>query len=426
MRSLPLVIIVLVVTLIGIFTQLTLGDVTTRDPGPKSPHGDNFKVSCSVCHSSKGWKIDKEVYSFDHGTTKMPLVGQHTNVDCMLCHKTLIFSDAKKECVGCHTDVHESTVGSQCNRCHTPQSWLVNNITTIHQQSRFPLLGVHSSIDCYQCHKSETFRRFEVLGTDCYSCHSANYAATTQPNHASSGYSVQCTECHTVFSTEWKGTGFDHSYFPLVQGHASINCIACHTAGKFTKISSDCVACHQTNFNATTNPNHRALNFSTTCTTCHSLAPGWKPTTFDHSKFPLTQGHAINDCAKCHANGNYTTTSKECSSCHLSNYNATTNPNHQALNFATACSSCHTTLPGWKPASYTQHDALSFPIYSGKHRGQWTSCVDCHANTGNYKVFSCIDCHTHNKTSMDSKHKGEKGYAYNSASCLNCHPKGSN
>jgi len=36
-----------------------------------SPHGRDFKVSCKTCHSPKGWQIDKEVYSFDHNTTKL-------------------------------------------------------------------------------------------------------------------------------------------------------------------------------------------------------------------------------------------------------------------------------------------------------------------------------------------------------------------
>jgi hypothetical protein len=25
---------------------------------------------------------------------------------------------------------------------------------------------------------------------------------------------------------------------------------------------------------------------------------------------------------------------------------------------------------------------------------------------------------------MDSKHRGENGYSYNSVACLNCHPRG--
>ncbi len=462
-----------------------------------SPHGADFKISCNVCHSPKSWKLDKEIYSFNHDKTKMPLLGQHAKTDCKLCHPTLVFSEAKVECASCHKDVHESSVGPECNRCHTNNSWLVQDITRVHQQSRFPLVGVHSTVDCNQCHKSETFLRFEVLGTECYSCHSDLYSATTQPNHKISGFSIQCNECHSIYSKSWSGTNFNHNFFPLKQGHEGVACLKCHTNGQFTKIPTDCFTCHQSDYNATSNPNHLAANFPTTCnschttqpgwkpasfnhtnfpltqghsitdcakchangnyentptdcflchqadynatanpnhltanfpttcTACHTTSPGWKPATFNHNSFPLTQGHAITDCAKCHVNGNYTNLAKDCIACHQGDYNATSNPKHSALNFSTVCTECHTTNPGWKPASYRLHDALSFPIYTGKHRGEWSSCIDCHSNTSNYKAFSCTNCHEHNKTEMDNKHSGESGYTYLSSACLNCHPRGS-
>jgi hypothetical protein len=352
MRNLSLVIIALAIILIGIASQVTQ-EAGVALKQPVAPHGDSFKVGCSVCHSEKGWVIDQEIYSFNHDLTKMPLVGQHTQINCKLCHPTLVFSEAKNECAECHIDVHESTVGNECSRCHTPHSWLVNNITQIHQQSRFPLVGVHATVDCYQCHKSETFRRFEVLGTECYNCHIGDYVATTQPNHISVGYPTQCNDCHSIFSKEWKGTGFNHNFFPLTLGHSLISCDQCHTSGTPAKISSECISCHQAEYNSTSNPAHPILNFSNNCT------------------------------------------------------------------------ECHTTNPGWKPASFRQHDVLSFPIYSGNHQGEWNSCTDCHSNTANYKVFSCIDCHEHNKSDMDNEHEGESGYSYNSISCLNCHPRGS-
>ena len=158
MRIISIFLSAISIFLIGFFTD--------------SPHGEKLKISCSECHGTSGWKLDKTVYSFNHSTTKLPLVGQHKDTDCKMCHATLVFSDAKPECSSCHSDVHEATVGLECNQCHTPKSWLVPDITKIHQRSRFPLLGVHSTVDCFQCHKSATFLKFEVLGTECYNCHS--------------------------------------------------------------------------------------------------------------------------------------------------------------------------------------------------------------------------------------------------------------
>jgi len=533
----------------------------------QSPHGADFKVSCKTCHSSKGWQLDKETYSFDHNTTKFPLVGRHTDVNCKQCHQTLIFKGAKNKCNECHIDVHKTTTGPDCSRCHTPNSWLVNNISEIHQMSHFPLLGAHKTADCIQCHKSESQTSFDVAGINCIDCHRQNYMATTNPNHIQAGFSEDCYTCHPSTSMQWSGAGFNHSFFALVQGHATPKCSDCHTTGRYSDAKTDCYSCHQKDYTSTTDPNHSASSFPTTCGNCHTLNPGWKPASFDHgsfpltlghsnpkcidchtsgtysslstdcytchqkdyagtnnpnhsasgfstvctqchttnpgwtpakidhSKFPLTLGHSGPKCTDCHINGNYASTSSDCYSCHQKDfqsttnpnhstsgfstvctqchttnpgwkpttfnhssfaltlghstptcndchkgnytstssdcitchqvdYNKTVNPNHQTLGFSSVCTQCHTTNPGWKPASYLQHDSQSFPIYSGKHRNQWNSCTDCHSNPSSYAQFTCISCHEHNKTDMDNKHQGRSGYSYTSAACFQCHPRG--
>lgn len=390
----------------------------------ESPHGTAFKVSCSTCHSSKGWMIDKEIYSFDHSKTKLPLVGQHKVVECKLCHQSLVFSEAKTECNKCHTDVHQSTVGEDCSRCHTPSSWLVNNIADIHQRSRFPLLGAHRTADCYDCHKSESLARYDVLGVNCIDCHRPDYQATINPKHAEAGFSEDCSTCHPVNSFQWAGAGFNHNFFALVQGHSAPKCDECHTTGRYSDASPVCNTCHLADYNASVNPDHKASNFPLTCENCHTLSPGWKPASFDHSRFPLTLGHSGPACADCHKGGNYTSTPTDCYACHATDYNNTTNPKHQTLGFSVTCTQCHTTNPDWKPASYAQHDTKSFPIYSGKHRGEWNSCAECHTNASNYAQFTCLSCHEHNKTDMDREHRDENGYSYDSAACLKCHPTG--
>jgi len=320
-----------------------------------SPHGAGFEVNCMDCHNTNGWKIDLKTLTFNHNTTKFPLVGQHQSVNCLLCHTSLDFSKAGQECVQCHTDMHNQTLGDDCARCHSPKSWVVNNITELHQRSRFPLVGAHLSADCYACHKnaSPSLLNFAPLGVNCIDCHQNDYNNTTNPNHLTGNYSTNCLECHNMASTSWTGAGINHNFFPL------------------------------------------------------------------------TLGHNISNCQDCHKTPNYSGTSPECVSCHLANYNSTTNPNHGSLNFPTNCKVCHTTDPGWKPAQYNDHDLLSFPIYSGKHQGQWTKCTDCHNNPSSYSIFTCIDCHDHNQPDMDSEHGDVQGYAYNSPACFACHPTGS-
>jgi hypothetical protein len=378
-----------------------------------SPHGSGFKISCNKCHSSKGWELDKSIYSFDHNSTKMPLLGQHNTLNCRQCHKSLVFADAKTNCSDCHNDIHQSSVGSDCSRCHNQASWLVNNINSIHQFSRFPLLGAHRTADCSQCHVSESLLRFDVLGVNCIDCHRADYMTTSNPNHIQSGISENCSSCHPVNAFQWSGAGFNHSIFPLVQGHSTVKCTDCHKTSNYSDAPADCYSCHQQDYLAAKSPDHNASHFSINCQDCHTLSPGWKPASFNHTSFPLTQGHATPTCNDCHK-GNYTSTSTDCYSCHQTDYNNSSNPNHKTLNFSTTCSQCHTTIAGWKPANYSQHDSQFFPIYSGRHRGQWNTCSDCHTSTANYALFDCIHCHT-------NVHRGKN---YTNTQCYSCHPRG--
>ncbi|RMG63668.1 MAG: hypothetical protein D6715_10875, partial [Calditrichaeota bacterium] len=144
---------------------------------------------------------------------------------------------------------------------------------------------------------------------------------------------------------------------------------------------------------------------------------------FDHSQtqFPLTGAHVSLNCVACHASG-YTNTPTDCYSCHQANYNSTTNPNHQAAGFPTDCQNCHNTS-NWNQTTW-DHDNQYFPIYSGKHKGKWSVCADCHVDGNNFAVFECIFCHEHRKSKMDQKHQGVSGYVYLSTACYSCHPDG--
>ncbi len=381
----------------------------------QSPHGTSFKVSCNKCHSAASWKLDKSVFSFDHNETAMPLRGSHQSVSCRMCHTSLVFNEAKSTCASCHRDIHENTTGPDCERCHNSVSWIVANTNDLHRHTRFPLSGAHQMADCSGCHPSASQLRFEPQGITCVECHRSDFLATTQPNHVQSGFSEQCMDCHSVNSFDWKwnGSQINHSFFPLTAGHAVTDCKKCHTGDGYSGLSTECSSCHLPNYNAATNPNHVAAGFSTTCSQCHSTNPDWKPATINHSFFPLTLGHSITDCKACHTNGNYVNTSSECASCHLTNYNQASNPNHVTAQFPQTCNQCHSTTPGWKPASF---DHTQFPLTLG-HSG--VDCSQCHTN-GNYNNTSseCVSCHLadYNKTT-DPNHAA----AQYPQTCNQCH-----
>ena len=338
----------------------------------QSPHGPDLKIDCAACHSTEGWVINNswelnspakpkfsaatgwelvtDTARFHHNKTDYPLLGQHISVDCRSCHQSLIFSEASPECISCHTDMHQQTVGADCARCHDSENWLVDNISELHYENGFPLVGAHSAAGCFECHTSETALRFDRIGNDCINCHLDDYTATLHPKHQEAGFSKDCSECHDVFKFDWTTSQVNHDFFPLTKGHDISDCTQCHTSGDFGNTPNTCVACHQTDFNNT------------------------------------------ND------------------------------PNHQSANFPTDCASCHTTDPGWMPAEFLEHDASFFPIYSGKHQGQWDKCSDCHSNSSDYGVFTCTNCHLNPET--NNSHDGVSGYVYEDPACLVCHPTG--
>jgi len=184
----------------------------------QNPHGKDFILNCADCHTTGGWKYSASA-AFNHNNTQFKLEGQHVYTNCRECHTSLVFAETKTNCSDCHTDMHNTTVGNDCAKCHTPKSWIVNNITEIHQQSRFPLLGAHNTADCSACHTSASKLEFQPLGVECIDCHRADYDATKNPNHTQTGLSTNCIECHKIEAFEWTSYGYNHDFCPLTKGH---------------------------------------------------------------------------------------------------------------------------------------------------------------------------------------------------------------
>jgi hypothetical protein len=366
----------------------------------QSPHGKDFNIDCSSCHQTDSWKVNLSKVSFDHSKTSFNLIGQHQNVDCKSCHSTLIFSQANNDCLSCHKDIHQGTVGFDCASCHTPTSWIVKDIYRIHQNSRFPLLGAHKLADCEQCHTSYAELKFDVLDVDCYSCHTQDYNNAQTPNHLTANFSKDCQECHNIGSLSWSTSNINHSFFPLVGGHALPSCYSCHQQNTFAGLTPECYSCHRQNYETTNDPSHISTGIPTTCDVCHSIS-GWKPAQFNHNitQFPFTGRHVNVNCADCHITV-YTGTPTDCYSCHKQNFQSTTDPNHITSQFPTECSLCHTTS-GWSGATF-DHNTSGFPL-TGKHIS--VSCADCHTTGYTGTTTDCYSCHQQNfQSTTDPNH----------------------
>jgi hypothetical protein len=374
-----------------------------------------YSQACEQCHVPLGWQPAR----FDHPGT-FPLTNGHAGRACAECHSTPnSFNGQSTACVSCHNDDYATSTtpshaaagfSTDCLQCHDTRTF--SNSRWSHPSS-FALTFGHAGRDCMACHTGQVYAG---TPTACNGCHMANYQATQSPNHVAGGYPTDCTGCHNT--SAWRGAGQGHpASFPLTNSH-SIACNACHTTpGIFTGQSTDCVSCHLTNYQGAQNPNHVAGGYPTDCTGCHNTS-SWHGAGIGHpSSFPLTNAHA-RACTDCHTTpGIYTGQNPACVSCHLPDYQGTTNPPHVSFGMSQTCQDCHGTTV-WSNGTF-QHN---FPITSGAHRN--IPCFDCHNNASNRTAFSCIDCHEHRQSSMNSKHSGVNNYAWVSARCYQCHPNG--
>ncbi len=348
-------------------------------------HNGTLGNQCAVCHTPSGWKPS----TFNHNNSAFQLTGKHQTVACESCHINGVFKGTPMDCASCHsdTDPHQGRLGTQCTECHTTNGWKPS--TFDHANSSFQLTGKHTTAACAQCHKDMFF-----VGTPtaCASCH-----GSVDPHSGALG--AQCETCHTTAA--WKPSTFNHanSSFKLTGKHTTVACGSCHKDMKFKGTPTTCFACHAAN-------DHHGGKYGTNCAACHSTA-GWKPATFDHnlSSFPLTGAHVSTACTKCHINGVFTGTPKECVACHSSK-------DVHAGKAGTNCATCHTTT-AWKPSTLSH----TFPLRHGN--GTAASCATCHPSSLN--AYTCYGCHEHTPTNIASEHKDVRNF---SQDCVQCHADG--
>jgi len=244
-----------------------------------------------------------------------------------------------------------------------------------------------------------------------------------------------CSDCHTPDA--WKPLSsnrvFNHNEtrFPLMKRHREAECIQCHPGESaaeqhaFSKARPECVTCHFDIHNG---------DFGSDCGRCHQPETwemlGWRRD-HDLTLFPLEGAHAQLPCRACHGGvfpslmGNMDTT---CETCHFPSVQDKIAAEEHTNN--TDCIFCHNTRK-WSPIDMAHHD-LVFPIYSGSHRGVWSTCeAECHYDPNEYTVFSCglegeggAVCHEHEKSKMDREHDEARDYRYESHACYDCHSRG--
>ena len=394
----------------------------TTDPNHAA---EGYPTTCQICHTTTAW----EPASFEGHDDYWPLTGKHATAKCGDCHENGVYAGTPKDCYSCHETEYQGTADpnhvaeqfpTTCNVCHTTQAWEPASFAG--HDAYWPLTGKHKTAECAACHAGGVYKN---TPKDCYACHKTHYDGTTDPNHKVEGFPTTCEICHQTTAWEPASYAGHDAYWPLTGKHSTAKCSACHEGGVYQGTPDQCYACHKPDYDGTTDPNHKADGFPTTCEVCHTTG-AWEPATFTgHDAYwPLTGKHATTACADCHKGGVYSGTTKTCSGCHTPDYNASTNPSHTKLGMSKTCDTCHSTT-SWATLKFPGHDPL-FPITSGKHK---KGCKECH-KTSSWAVFQCIDCHK--LSEMNSKHQGEVGNYQSTLNsqptidhgCLHCHPKG--
>jgi hypothetical protein len=203
----------------------------------------------------------------------------------------------------------------------------------------FRLVGIHALQQCGACHRGDVY-----AGTprSCVGCHRDQYNAARSPNHVAANFPTTCESCHRPTDTRWGNGSFNHnSVFNLVGVHATLDCAACHRNNRFDGTPRSCVGCHQSDYNATRDPNHAASGFPTTCDSCHRAADAsWGQGRFNHTWFPLSGPHN-RACSECHTTPN-DFGRFSCTVCHE---RGETDSHHREENGyrydSNACYSCH-------------------------------------------------------------------------------------
>jgi hypothetical protein len=313
-----------------------------------------------------------------------------------------------------NTHSPHGSLNLSCQNCHTVYGWKpIRAVPEFdHNQTRFPLRGLHEGVACTACHTKMVFSN---VGTKCADCHADIHKRQM---------GAACESCHTVRG--WKVSiqqiNQHMNRFPLTGAHAAATCEDCHkggAVGQFKGLSTACFSCHQTNFQVAKNPDHVAGKFATTCDSCHSMN-NWVPAQFDHALtgFPLTGGHAVppRACTDCHVNNNYNLGAMGCVSCHLKDFQNTNNPNHVQQGFPQACESCHNTA-AWSPANF-DHAKSGFPL-TGAHTVPPRACTDCHVNNNyNLTQTACVSCHLKDFQNTNNPNHAQQGF---SQTCETCH-----
>jgi len=156
-----------------------------------------------------------------------------------------------------------------------------------------PIRQTHPVKDsiCLECHEvsgntlNNSLAKHDLHSNElvpCIACHAQTGHAPADQAAALASDPVMCESCHEA-----------HLDFPLIGGHASIECGDCHRIIGYRVEPQLCDICHN-------KPNDHLDDFSLNCDDCHDVQ-SWKPARFEEHNFPLDhESQTTIRCDTCH------------------------------------------------------------------------------------------------------------------------------
>jgi hypothetical protein len=353
---------------------------------------DVGEAECKSCHTEHEGRaadiVGLNTAAFDHTFTDYRLEGKHASVACADCHLSgVAYAKAPQTCIACHKedDPHFGRLGTDCASCHVPERW--EKVSFDHATTSFALLGAHAEVTCDACHVNQVWKG---VGTKCIDCHKAD-----DPHVGRFG--TACADCHVA--AKWTRIRFNHDTtgFRLTGSHSTIECAACHGAGKPDPAPKTCIGCHKSD------DVHKGQN-GPDCASCHSTNK-WDQVSFNHAStgFPLLGKHETAKCEACHTQPIHSwTPPTDCIDCHQEN------DKHEGL-LGPDCGDCHQEK-SWAQVRFDHDKDTRFALF-GAHDA--IECAACHkvATTTALPSVSCAGCHRE-----EDPHKGQLGDG-----CGQCH-----
>lgn len=228
---------------------------------------------CAQCHNGATFETTSYTLAM-HQKSSYPLVGSHQAVLCNQCHKPApgskiaLYHFRHLSCTTCHEDVHHGQFETRmaaldragnplgCAVCHSTDAWTELSKFN-HDQTAFPLRGLHRAVACIDCHKPPNMEttmvnvRFDSAPKQCSDCHEDPHAGQFGAR------GNDCASCHNT--NKWIPSTFDHNKtaFSLRGAHQGVACSACHTLRRpmngvlvlfYKPTPTACSSCHGSEF----------------------------------------------------------------------------------------------------------------------------------------------------------------------------------